>query len=160
MGDGGATADAGAPMVVDICRTPDGGAQANTVVICTWCECDVPALIKNKKLEATLKAGASGDPVKKLQEHLKRFGMTIELSDWKEKDAKFEESADLSKGSWAAPTTRAVRMFGLHPPVGKEAARIVKTDGKTMSADLADKIRDWCRSKITSPKNYWEFKGL
>jgi hypothetical protein len=159
-GDGGTTADGGAPMVVDVCRTPDGGTQANTVVICTWCECDVPALIKNKKLETTLKAGASGDLIKKLHDHLKRFGMTIELSDWKDASGKFEESADVSKSSWGAPTTRAVRMFGLHPAVGADTARILKTDGKTITTDLATKIRDWCRGKISSPKFYWQFKNL
>jgi hypothetical protein len=108
----------------------------------------------------SFKLSAKGDDVKKLHEHLKRFGMTIELSDWKEKDHKFEDSADLKNGAWGAPTTRALRMFALHTQVGSETARTIKSDGKSISADLMTKIQEWCSGNVVSPKNYWEFKSL
>lgn len=144
------------PIAVDVCRTPDGGKQANTVSVCLWCECKLKELLK----DTNFKAGATGDDVKKLHEHLKRFGMTIELSDWKEKTSKFEDSADLSKGTWGAPTTRALRMFALHPQVGKETARIIKCDGKSLVADAVTKIQEWCRGKLSSPQKYWELPSL
>jgi hypothetical protein len=119
---------------------------------CDWCNQQLPCL--------DLKSGASGDAVKKLHEHLKAFGMTVELSDWKEKDGTFEDSADISKGTWGKPTTRAVRMFGLHPAVGSETARVLKVDGSSITADLATKFQDWCRGKIVSPAHYWDMKDL
>jgi len=145
-------------LVVDVCRTPEGGAQANTVVVCLWCECELPQLVSSKKLTTTLKAGAASASVKKLHAHLERFGMRVELSDWK--NGKFEESADLKNGAWAAPTTRAVRMFARHPAVQGEAERILKLDGKSVTPELVAKLQDWCRKHVASPQNYWEFAQL
>jgi hypothetical protein len=119
---------------------------------CDWCKIKLPAL-GNK-----FKSGASGDDVKKLQEHLKRFGMKVELSTYK--DGKWQDSDDLSKGSWGPPTTRAVRMFGLHPQVGDEDEIVFRTSGELATALLAKKIQLWCDKKTKSPENYWEFKAL
>ncbi|HYO56493.1 peptidoglycan-binding domain-containing protein [Archangium sp.] len=141
-------------LTVDICRTPEAGTQANTLVVCLWCECELSQLASSGKL----KQGASGEPVKKLQEHLKRFGMQVELGEYK--DGKPTEGADLKNGSWGASTTRAVRMFARHPAVGSEKEQILESNGKTVDATLAAKLRDWCRSKLQSPQNYWEMKGL
>src|SRR5205814_1930764 len=100
---------------------PMTAAPAVAAAACSWCEQDLPKLVK----ERSLASGDSGDAVKKLHEHLKKFAMTIELSEWKAKDHKFEDSADVSKGTWGKPTIRAVRMFASHPVVGTETARIV-----------------------------------
>jgi len=121
---------------------------------CSWCQDELPALARDKHV----RKGDSGAPVKKLQEHLKKFGMTIELGEWK--NGKFEESADVKNGAWGGPATRAVRMFASHPVVGAEAARVITSDGKSIGADLVAKFQEWCRGGVISPQNYWELKGL
>jgi len=139
---------------VDVCRTPEGGKQTNVATVCLWCQCNLKELLK----EGKFKAGASGDDAKKLHAHLTRFGMQVELGT--EKDGKPQESTEVKNGTWGAETTRALRMFALHPQVASEPAHVLKSDGKSITADLVTKIQEWCRGNVTSPKHYWEVKGL
>lgn len=123
---------------------------------CAWCETELMQLAQGDGVGF----GDGGEAVKRLQRHLQAFGMNVELGEWKARDATFHESADLVKGTWGAPTTRAVRMFGLHPAVGWEPTRVIETDGRSVTPALALKIREWCCRGTVSPQNYWEMKDL
>lgn len=131
-------------------------AAADAAATCDWCDNHLGPLVTAGRL----KRDATGDDVKKLHEHLKKFGMSVELGEWKDKDAKFHDSPEVSQGKWGAATTRAVRMFGLHPVVGAESARVIRGDGKALTADLVPKLQDWCKRKVVSPQHYWEVRDL
>jgi hypothetical protein len=131
---------------------PQPAQASSPSASCDWCQLKLP------ELGTKLKSGSSGDDVKKLQQHLKDFGMKVELSDYK--DGKWQDSDDLSKGSWGTPTTRAVRMFGRHPHVADEDELVFGTTGAAASANLVKKVQIWCAKKTKSPENYWEYKTL
>ena len=119
---------------------------------CDWC------LIKLPSLGTKLKGGGSGEDVKKLHQHLKDFGFKVELSEFK--GGKWQESDELSKGSWGPATARAVRMFAQHPKVKDEEEMIIGTSGAVVTASLGKKLAAWCDGKIQSPQNYWEYGSL
>jgi hypothetical protein len=141
-----ASAVAGAPTL-----------KSATVALC-WCESTLAELVANGTIGARMKHGATGDDVALLHEHLKRFGFETELTDHS-KPAK-PVATDIDGKSWGKRTDRAVRMFGLHPQVDAETEIVVKADGQSLTAPLVSKIALWCRNKVQSPANYWEFKGL
>ena len=51
-------------------------------------------------------------------------------------------------------------MFARHPAVAKEAEKIIKADGKSITKEIAEKIAEWCSKGTTSPRDYWEFKQI
>lgn len=124
-----------------------------------WCDVRLSELLQQRKLESVLKEGALGDDVRALQEHLVRFNFDLELM----KTARGAEPArsdDLTLSKWGKYTTRAVRMFALHPAVGSEPEKIINADGKKLTQAIAEKLQSWCRNGTSSPKNYWEFRQL
>ena len=138
---------------VEVCRTDTDKSHVNTLCLCA---CAGPLMEKAKTKK--FKTGASGDEVKELHEHLKKFNFDLELSDSK-KDPPVE-SDDLKQDKWGKYTTRALRMFAKHPQVDKEPENIIETDGALLTEDIANKICQWCSAGVASPKNYWEFKQL
>jgi hypothetical protein len=131
---------------------PQPAPASSPSASCDWCQLKLP------ELGTKLKSGSSGDDVKKLQQHLKDFGMKVELSVFK--DGKWQDSDDLAKGSWGDATTRALRMFGRHPKVGDEDELVFGTTGAAAAANLVKKVQVWCAKKTKSPENYWEYKTL
>lgn len=117
-----------------------------------WCKEKLP------KLGASFKEEAVGDDVKKLHDHLRDFGFELELSN--SKTGTSEQSEDEKRNKWGSFTTRAVRMFARNPAVDKEAEKIIKAEGKSMTKEIADKISQWCGEGTKSPKEYWKFKQL
>jgi len=137
----------------EVCRTDTDKSHVNTLCLCA-CAGPLMEEAKSKKF----KTGASGDDVKALHEHLKKFNFDLELSDSR-KDPPVD-SEDVKKDKWGNYTTRALRMFAKHPQVDKEPENIIETDGTLLTEEIANKICQWCSAGVASPKNYWEFKQL
>jgi len=124
-----------------------------------WCDVRLSELLQQRKLESLLKEGALGDDVRALQEHLVRFNFDLELMKTV-RGAEPAQSDDLKLARWGKYTTRAVRMFALHPAVGSEPEKVITSDGKKLTQAIVEKLQGWCRSGTRSPKNYWEFRQL
>jgi len=115
-------------------------------------------VLLEKSRTGTLKAGTSGDDIKHIHEHLRRFNFDLELCNSTHIPA--TDSDDVKHDHWGAFTTRALRMFAAHPQVNQEAPAIVVADGSALTEAIARKMQQWCSQGITSPKNYWEFEQL
>jgi hypothetical protein len=124
-----------------------------------WCDVRLSELLQQRKLESVLKEGALGEDVRAIQEHLARFGFELELMKTA-RGAEPAQSEDQKLFKWGKYTTRAVRMFALHPAVGPEPEKVINADGKKLTQAIAEKIQGWCQSGTRSPKNYWEFSQL
>lgn len=135
-----------------------GATPASPLTPC-WCDVRLSELFQQRKLESVLKEGSLGEDVRALQEHLARFNFELELM----KTARGAEPAlsdDQKLSQWGKYTTRAVRMFALHPAVGSEPEKVLSADGKKLTQAIAEKLQSWCQSGTCSPKNYWEFRQL
>ncbi len=145
-------------QVTFVCRVAQGADHVSTVTVC-WCDARLGELLKQGKLESMLKEGASGEDVRALQDHLLCFNFDLELMKTA-KGAAPAQSEDQKGSKWGKYTTRALRMFALHPAVGAEPEKVLSTDGKKVTKELAEKLQLWCRNGTRSPKNYWEFRQL
>jgi hypothetical protein len=138
---------------VEVCRTDTDKSHVNTLCLCA---CAGPLMEKAKTKK--FKTGASGEEVKELHDHLKKFNFDLELSD-SQKDPPVD-SDDVKHDKWGTYTTRALRMFAKHPQVDKEPENIIESDGTVLTEAIANKICQWCSAGVASPKNYWEFNQL
>ncbi|ADO68001.1 peptidoglycan-binding domain-containing protein [Stigmatella aurantiaca] len=135
------------------------GSKPVIVPAACWCGQRLAELLGQRQLESTLKVSARGEDVRALQEHLIRFGFEVELMK-APRVGKAAPSDDQRLCIWGNYTTRAVRMFALHPGVGSKPEKVLPADGKKLTQALVEKLQDWCRRGTRSPQNYWEFPHL
>ncbi|MDC0712041.1 peptidoglycan-binding domain-containing protein [Stigmatella sp. ncwal1] len=135
------------------------GSKPVIVPTACWCGQRLTELLGQRQLESTLKVSARGEDVRALQEHLIRFGFELELMK-APRVGKAGPSDDQRLCIWGNYTTRAVRMFALHPGAGSKPEKILPADGKKLTQALVEKLQDWCQKGTRSPQNYWEFPHL